>query len=111
MAAAPPRDGVEQSRWNFYFIQMNDRVELKTEIKRMMIENLMLKVGENEIGDDQPLFGPNSLGLDSVDALQLVVALDKNYGLKISDAQAARAILNSVNGIAAAIEGNPSAPK
>jgi acyl carrier protein len=50
------------------------------------------------------MFGPGGLGLDSVDALQLVVALDKNFGLKISDAEAAKGILQNVNTIAAAIQ-------
>jgi acyl carrier protein len=54
---------------------------LREQIKSLMVENLMLQVTAAEIGDDQPLFGPGSLGLDSVDALQLVVALDKNFGL------------------------------
>ena len=69
---------------------------LNTRIKKIMVENLMLNVGENEIADDQPLFGPGSLGLDSVDALQLVVALDKSFGLKIPDPSAAKEILFSV---------------
>ena len=76
---------------------------LQEQIKVMMVENLMLQVSASEIGDDQPLFGPNSLGLDSVDALQLVVALDKNFGLKIADPAAAKQILQSVNTIAAAV--------
>ena len=50
---------------------------LKLEIKQLLIENLMLQITAEEIGDEQPLFGPGSIGLDSVDALQLVVALDK----------------------------------
>lgn len=70
----------------------------------MLVENLMLKISAAEIGDDQPLFGPGSLGLDSVDALQLVVALDKNYGLKLSDTDVARKTMQSVNTIAGAIE-------
>jgi len=82
---------------------MNNPTELKAEIKRMMVENLMLQSGADQITDDQPLFGPDSLGLDSVDALQLVVALDKNYGLKIPDPEAARTILRSVDTIAAAV--------
>ena len=82
---------------------MSDSTELKGQIKRMLVENLMLQIKPEEIGDDQPLFGPGSLGLDSVDALQLVVALEKNYGLKISDAEAARSILKSVDNIAHAI--------
>ena len=78
--------------------------DLKAEVKKMLVENLMLQVGAEEIGDDQPLFGPGSLGLDSVDALQLVVALEKNYGVKISDPQAAKKTLQTVNNIAATIE-------
>ena len=69
---------------------MNNAAELKIQIKRMLVENLMLQISAEEIGDDQPLFGPGSLGLDSVDALQIVVALDKNYGLKIPDPEAAQ---------------------
>jgi acyl carrier protein len=84
---------------------MNDSTELKAQIKQMLVENLMLKISASEIGDDQPLFGPGSLGLDSVDALQLVVALDKNYGLKLSDTEVARKAMRTVNTIAAAIEG------
>lgn len=69
----------------------------------MLVENLMLQVSAEEIGDDQALFGPGSLGLDSVDALQLVVALDKNYGLKLSDTEVARKTMQTVNSICAAI--------
>lgn len=83
---------------------MNPETDLKGRIKAMIVENLMLQVSAGEIGDDQPLFGPGSLGLDSVDALQLVVALDKNFGLKIADPGEARAILGSVNTICAAVE-------
>lgn len=77
---------------------------LREQIKNLMVENLMLQVTAAEIGDDQPLFGPGSLGLDSVDALQLVVALDKNFGLKVPDPAAAKQILQSVNTIAEAVE-------
>ena len=69
-----------------------------------MVENLMLQITAAEIGDDQPLFGPGSLGLDSVDALQLVVALDKTFGLKIADPAAAKQILHSVNTMAQAVQ-------
>ena len=68
-----------------------------------MIENLMMQVTAEEIGDDQPLFGPGSLGLDSVDALQLVVALEKAFGLKITDPNMARRVLQNVNSMAAAV--------
>jgi acyl carrier protein len=87
---------------------MNDSTELKAQIKQMLVDNLMLKITAAEIGDDQKLFGPGSLGLDSVDALQLVVALEKNYGLKFSDAEAARKMMQTVNTIAAAVPEHPS---
>jgi acyl carrier protein len=83
---------------------MNTTAELKTQIKHLLVENLMLQSRPEEIADDLPLFGPGSLGLDSVDALQIVVALDKNYGLKIPDPEAAKKVLQSVNTIAAAVE-------
>ena len=87
---------------------MQDASGLKQKIKSMMVENLMLQVTAAEIGDDQALFGPGSLGLDSVDALQLVVALDKNFGLKVPDPAAAKVILQSVNTIVAAVERHQS---
>jgi acyl carrier protein len=83
---------------------MEEIIDLKERIKTMMVENLMLQVTTADIADDQPLFGPGSLGLDSVDALQLVVALDKNFGVKISDPAAAKVVLQSVNTIAKAVE-------
>lgn len=88
---------------------MDDLIALKEKIKTLMVENLMLQVTAAEIGDDQLLFGPGSLGLDSVDALQLVVALDKNFGLKIPDPGAAKEILQSVNTIADAVQKNKAA--
>ncbi|HEX3798778.1 MAG TPA: acyl carrier protein [Verrucomicrobiae bacterium] len=82
---------------------MDELKELKDQIKTMMVENLMLQMTAADIQDDQPLFGPNSLGLDSVDALQLVVALDKNFGLKVPDPAAAKQILHNVNTMATAV--------
>jgi acyl carrier protein len=82
---------------------MDNSTALKQEIKRLMVENLMLQVSPDDIADAQPLFGPGSVGLDSVDALQLVVALDKAYGLKIADTDGAKRILQSVDTMAAAV--------
>lgn len=81
----------------------NEQSDLKQKIKAILIEELMLQEEPSEIGDDTPLFG-EGLGLDSVDALQLVVALEKNFGLKVGDAEKAKQILKDVNSIAAAIE-------
>ena len=82
---------------------MDNNGTLKRDIKQMMVENLMLQVAAAEIRDDQPLFGAGSLGLDSVDALQLVVALDKKYGLKIPNPDRAREVLQSVTTMAEAV--------
>ena len=82
---------------------MTDPANLSSDIKRMIVDNLMLQVSPESIHDDQPLFGPGGLGLDSVDALQLVVALDKKYGLKIPDPETARRTLQSVTTITAAL--------
>jgi acyl carrier protein len=89
---------------------MENETELKQEIKCMMVQNLMLQSTAEEIADEQQLFGPGSLGLDSVDALQLVVALDKNYGLKIPDPETARKVLQTVNTIAEAVENHRRNP-
>jgi acyl carrier protein len=75
-----------------------------------MVENLMLQISSDEIGDEQPLFGPGSIGLDSVDALQLVVALDKKYGLKIPNPESAREILYSVRTMADAVANHLGLP-
>ena len=90
---------------------MDNTAATKQDIKRLMVENLMLQISAEEIGDDQPLFGPGSVGLDSVDALQLVVALDKTYGLKIADPEAARQILQTVNTIVGAVVKNQASSR
>lgn len=78
--------------------------ELRERIKAVIVEELMLQEEPGEIADDAALFGPDGLGLDSVDALQVVVALEKHFGLKMADAEAAKVILRNVDTIAAEIE-------
>ena len=82
---------------------MNDIDQLKDEVKKLLVENLMLQQKPEEIADGLALFGPGGLGLDSVDALQLVVALEKSYGLKIADPAAAKETLANVNTIVSAV--------
>jgi acyl carrier protein len=79
-------------------------MNLRLRIKEVMASELMLEVGVEEIEDNSPLFGPNGIGLDSVDALQLVVAIEKHFKLKIGDQARAREVLQSVDTIAKAIE-------
>lgn len=80
---------------------MND--DLHTRIKKVMVEELMLQVQPEEINDDAVIFGPDGLGLDSVDVLQLVIALEKNFGLKIAEGDAAKELLKSVRSIGEAV--------
>ena len=76
-------------------------IDLKSRIKSMMIENLMLKIAPEDIGDDTPLFSPEGLALDSIDALELAVAIEKNFGIATPSAEVAREAFVSVNTIAA----------
>jgi acyl carrier protein len=73
-------------------------------LKELMISELMLDMTADEIGDDTPLFGPAGVGLDSVDALQLVVMIEKHFGFKMADQDQAKRILHSVNTIAEAVD-------
>lgn len=80
-----------------------NHTDLPKRIKEVMIEELMLQDELEDIADNADLFDPAGLGLDSVDALQLVVGLEKHFGLKIPDAEAAKGILKNVTTIAEAI--------
>jgi acyl carrier protein len=78
-------------------------------LKELMISELMLDMTADDIGDDTPLFGPAGVGLDSVDALQLVVMIEKHFGFKMADQEQAKRILQSVNTIAEAVDQKPAA--
>jgi len=77
--------------------------DLNTRIKKMMVQSLMLKVQPEEIGDDTALFSPEGLALDSIDALELAVSIEKNFGVSTPSAEVAREAFVSVNTIAAYI--------
>ena len=66
------------------------------ELKRLLVENCVLKVNVADITEDTRLFGPDSIGLDSLDALQLTVAIEQNFGIAITDPQVARQIFQSL---------------
>ncbi len=78
--------------------------ELKEELKSKIIEQLNLEdVSVGDIADDDALFG-DGLGLDSIDALELIVMLDKDYGIRLSDPKEGRKIFESVEVMAAYIK-------
>ena len=83
---------------------MSDKIEtdLKTDIKSMIIETLNIQdITTEDIEDDLHLFGgENTLGLDSIDAIELVMAVQRQYKVRIDDQNLAREVLKDVNSIA-----------
>lgn len=74
--------------------------ELKDQLKDHIITYLSLEdVDKGEIKDDSPLFG-DGLGLDSIDALELIVMMEREYNIKIADPAKGKEILHSVDTIA-----------
>ena len=74
--------------------------ELVLQLKKQIIEVLNLEeVTPEDIIDDAPLFG-EGLGLDSIDALELIVLLEKNYGIKIEDPKDGKKIFYSIRSMA-----------
>lgn len=65
-------------------------------LRKMLVDNCMVKVDPETIGEDTPLFGPESIGLDSLDALQMTIAVEKEYGLAIGDPATAREALQNL---------------
>jgi acyl carrier protein len=72
---------------------------LKAEIKEAIVRSLRLPITADEIGDSTPLFG-TGLGLDSIDVLELVLEIERSFGVAISDEQTGMKVLVSVDAIA-----------
>lgn len=80
--------------------------ELIQELKEKIIDQLNLDdVNVEEIADDAPLFG-DGLGLDSIDSLELIVLMNKEYGIKIADPEQGKAVFASVQSMAEYISAN-----
>ena len=74
--------------------------ELKAELKAKIIDVLNLEnITVDDISDNDSLFG-DGLGLDSIDALELIVLLGKDYGIKLTDPKDGKAIFQSINSMA-----------
>jgi acyl carrier protein len=76
--------------------------ELKLEIKKLIMQTLSINdINPEDVDDEEPLFGgTNALTLDSVDAIEIIMALQRTYNIRISDQNQARYIIRSVNSIA-----------
>ncbi|SMC34682.1 phosphopantetheine-binding protein [Moheibacter sediminis] len=80
--------------------------ELTQELKEKIISQLNLEdISVEDLQDNTPLFG-DGLGLDSIDALELIVMLDKTYGIKLADPKEGRKIFETVRTMADYIEAN-----
>lgn len=80
--------------------------ELKADIKKMIIETLNIQdITPEDIDDNLPLFGgDNTLGLDSIDAIELVMSVQRQFNVRIDDQNLAREVLKDVNSIAEFIQ-------
>jgi len=76
--------------------------DLKLELKRLIVEECDRDIDPASLADDAPLFGPESpLDLDSLDGLQISMALQQRYGVRIADPKELRRVLTSINDLAA----------
>lgn len=80
--------------------------ELVNELKNEIVETLNLEdVNPADIDADAPLFG-SGLGLDSIDTLELVVLLEKKYGIKMKDPKQGKEVFQSINAMAQFVKEN-----
>lgn len=77
---------------------------LTQKIRTMLATRLKLAAAVDKIGNETPLFGPDGLGLDSIDALELVLGLQKEFGVVIEDRALAVKVLASIRTIAEYIQ-------
>ncbi|MDR7129137.1 acyl carrier protein [Algoriphagus sp. 4150] len=76
-------------------------MSLQEEIKKCLIEQLSLEdLKPEDITDDQPLFGEEGIGLDSIDALEIIVILDNHFGVVLDNPESGKEVFKSVNALA-----------
>lgn len=77
--------------------------DLKLQIKEALnLEELSLE----DFDENAPLFGEDGIGLDSIDVLEIIVLLEKNYGIRMANSKEGKAILQSVKSIAEYVQAN-----
>jgi acyl carrier protein len=87
-----------------YLNAMESTAELRENLKRLIVERLnLIDVTPDDIGDDMPLF-KTGLGLDSIDALELTLNVEREYGVKVANSEQALEAFQSVARLAEFIE-------
>ena len=84
---------------------MAEEKSLKEQIKELIIRRLKLDVSPQDIDDSSPLFG-DGLGLDSIDALELVVGLEQEFGISVPDEDVGKEAFASVNALCTYVQKN-----
>lgn len=80
-------------------------MSLKEDLKVMIIEECDKEIDPNEIKDEDNIFNPeHPLGLDSLDSLQISMALQNNYGIRLADPKEAKRVMSSINSLADYVE-------
>ena len=74
--------------------------DLKGDIKQAIVRSLRLPITPADIGDATQLFGEEGLGLDSIDVLELVLEIERSFGVSIGDEQTGMRVLRTVDTIA-----------
>jgi len=89
-----------------------DKTELKESLKKHIVKYVnILDYKPEQIPDNMPLFGPQGLGLDSIDTLELSVMLEREYGIKLTDPAEARRVLLNIESVAEYIVSTKSPEK
>ncbi len=73
---------------------------LKARVKEMLVRQLKLQVEPLEITDDEPLFGEEGLGLDSIDVLEVVASVEKEFGVRIESQEEGEKVLQNIETLA-----------
>jgi acyl carrier protein len=79
----------------------NELAELKSRLKQLIVTRLKLEIEPESINPSNPLFGQAGLGLDSIDALELVLGVEQELGVRIDDEDVGSSALASIDALAA----------
>lgn len=84
-----------------------DMEQIMQELKEALIESLNLEdITPEEIDNEAPLFGDEGLGLDSIDALEIILILERNYGIRVANPAEGKSIFYSVRTLAEFVTAN-----